>query len=199
MAAKEDPSKADFLGLHEAALKGYCQCSAIVLSSSQLPLSITLCYCTQCQKMSGAPFIAWGLFDNRALQWWDQAYSMSKSPNKKQSIRIRASTIKIGGTPLAHRGSCRDCGSPLFMKYSCNPDHTSVALGIVDNDTIRGEVVKPKEHIFLKEKAMWWSVAEDGAEKWDHFDNDFLNAKDEWAQGGAKRREDVSKDDDEGD
>lgn len=49
------------------------------------------------------------------------------------------------------------------MKYHCRPDGTSVVMGIIDDESIVGKLPRPKEHIFLKEKARWWDVAdEDG-------------------------------------
>lgn len=69
-------------------------------------------------------------------------------------------------------------------------------MGLVNGDTIRKDVVKPKEHIFFKQKAKWWPVAEDALKKWDYFDDDFLDAKSQWTQEGAIRRADVTKEDD---
>lgn len=70
-------------------------------------------------------------------------------------------------------------------------------MGIVDVATIRGEVVKPDEHIFLGDKAKWLSIADDGAERWDYFDDGFIKKRDEWTSKGAKIREDMREADDE--
>ena len=73
-------------------------------------------------------------------------------------IRITPSHLRVENTPIAVRGSCNVCGSPLFMKYHCRPDATSVVMGIMDDATVVGSMPAPKEHIFWGEKAAWFKI-----------------------------------------
>ena len=78
------------------------------------------------------------------------------------------------------------------MKYHCRPDGTSVAIGTVDDGTVVGSMVKPIEHIFLKEKAAWWSVSgDDGMARHEGFDEPFQRRLKEWAAKGSPQRADL--------
>lgn len=160
-------------------LRGSCSCSLVSYTSSSLPISMTLCHCTTCRKLSGAPFLSFGLFHNNALIW-------SSSSSQAET------DIKLSASPIAIRGSCRRCGSPLFMKYHCRPDGTSVTMGIADEGTAVGAMVRPKEHIFLSEKAGWWEISEsDGLERHEAFNEPFQRRLAEWEAQGKKKRNDV--------
>lgn len=41
------------------------------------------------------------------------------------------------------------------MKYHCRSEGTSVVMGIVNDENAVSNLPRPKEHIFLKEKAKW--------------------------------------------
>ena len=79
------------------------------------------------------------------------------------------------------------------MKYLCRPQYTSVAMGIVDEGSVKGgEVPKPSKHIFLGEKAGWWEVGEgDGAERYEVCDEPFLEVLSKWEKDGCPARDDV--------
>ena len=76
------------------------------------------------------------------------------------------------------------------MKYHCRPDVTHVAMGTVDDGSVVGEIVKPCEHIFLKEKAVWWKFSDDddGIARHDGFDETFQRRFEEWEAKGSPRR-----------
>lgn len=167
-------------------ISGSCACGMVIYKSTTLPLSITLCHCTPCRKASGAPFLSFGLFHNTALQWSSPDYQ------KDPPIKIISSPIKIHGSSIAVRGSCGSCGSPLFMKYHCRPDGTSIVMGIVDDENVAGIMVKPKEHIFLKEKAFWWNIQEDdGLARHEGFNESFQTRLKEWVVQGSPIRADA--------
>ena len=78
------------------------------------------------------------------------------------------------------------------MKYSCGPQYTSVAMGIVNDDSLKGNLPKPKEHIFLKEKASWWELDNrDGLLRHETFDERFGNIMRKWEDDGCVKRNDV--------
>ena len=65
-------------------------------------------------------------------------------------------------------------------------------MGTVDDGTAVGEMVKPSEHIFLKEKAAWWSISgDDGLAKHKGFDEPFQRRLEEWQAKGAPKRADA--------
>lgn len=154
--------------------------------SSTLPISITLCHCTACRKASGAPFLSFGRFHKTALHW------STTSPDGKLPLKITPSPISEQGVSMAVRGSCGDCGSPLSMKYHCYPDDTYVAMGTVDESKVVGSIVKPTEHMFLREKARWWELAnDDGLAKHEGFDQPFQDRLRAWYAEGCPRRADI--------
>ena len=168
-----------------AVLTGSCQCGEVKLSSTALPLWITFCHCKQCRKMTGGPFMSCGQFENSSISW------TGKTTESGPPFRTRPSHITKSGAPIGYRGSCNHCGSPLWMKYSCEPQHTSVAMGIVDDESVKGELPKPKGHIFLGEKASWWEMADDGLERWELYTKDFPQIMNKWEEDGCPKRKDV--------
>ena len=183
-----DPTSEQPVSLPPSVLKGSCFCGQVVLHSSTLPLSITLCHCIECRKASGAPFLTFGLFHNEALQW------TSSSADKKPSIKITPSPISKWGPSIAVRGSCGKCGTPIFMKYHCRPDGTSVVMGIVDDTQIRGSIPRPKEHIFLSDKAIWWDLAEgDGLARHEEFNELFKARLEAWCKADYPKRPDIER------
>ncbi|KAL8814860.1 MAG: hypothetical protein Q9223_005952 [Gallowayella weberi] len=171
-----------------AVISGSCVCGKVTYQSSTLPLSVTLCHCVQCRKVSGAPFLTFGLFHNTALNWSSPSFD-------GPPIKLTASPATKWGPSMAVRGSCGSCGSPLFMKYHCRPDGTSVVMGIVDDASVTGKIARPKEHIFLTERATWWTLAEcDGLARHDEFNHGFQARLKAWNVAGCPKRSDVGSD-----
>lgn len=78
------------------------------------------------------------------------------------------------------------------MKYHCRPDGISVVMGLVNDEDVVGTFVKPKEHIFLEEKALWWSISEDdGLARHGGFNEGFQRRLKEWGAAGCRPRVDV--------
>ena len=183
-----DPTSEEIPRGLPSVISGSCACGLTIYNSSTLPISITLCHCSDCRKACGAPFLSFGLFHNSALQW------TSSKPGVDPPIKEVPSHISIDGTPIAIRGSCSNCGSPLFMKYHCRPDGTSVVMGIVNDASIVGKIPYPKEHIFLREKAKWWDIrSDDGLAQHESFNQAFESRLAEWVAKGGPKRSDILK------
>ncbi|OJJ41455.1 hypothetical protein ASPWEDRAFT_167470 [Aspergillus wentii DTO 134E9] len=130
-------------------IQGSCACRYVRYTVSQLPSIVVNCHCTECRKQSGAPYQSWAHFHRDAINWIVQ-------PTTRRSSNI------------ATRSFCPRCGSSITMAYDVDPEMTGIAAGTIDDDaSIPDQVPKPGFHIFLKEKAAWFDIPEDGAERWD--------------------------------
>jgi hypothetical protein len=43
----------------------------------------------------------------------------------------------------------------------------SVAAGTIDDWDVKGELVKPREYVFVKEKPVWFDLPDDGLPRWE--------------------------------
>jgi len=67
------------------------------------------------------------------------------------------------------------------MQYDFQRERIGITAGTFDTfDEARGVMGKVEEHIFLKEKAAWFEVPEDGIPKYEGFTEDFERKLEEW-------------------
>jgi hypothetical protein len=116
---------------------GGCLCGAIRYESAGDPVFALQCHCRDCQRQSGAAFVA--------------------------AIRVPAAGFRITqGTPRRYvaradsgndttRMFCGDCGSPLFVQVSTRPD--LVGLRVCSLDDPSG--FTPEADIFVKSAQPW--------------------------------------------
>ncbi|KUJ16111.1 uncharacterized protein LY89DRAFT_74967 [Mollisia scopiformis] len=170
-------------------LRGSCLCGMIHLESKMLPESITICHCLECRKASSNPFLTFGLFHNDFIQWYmAQPHGSRKDLHGDLSKGIKLTYY----SDIATRGWCPRCGTPLFMKYHCRPDGTSITMGLVDDEHIVGSMPPVKEHIFLGDKAVWWNVPlDDGTARYQGFNEPFTRRLLEWSAKGRPQRLDM--------
>jgi len=114
---------------------GGCLCGAVRFSCGEPPALVSYCHCRMCQKQTGAPFSVMANFPRGTLTWSGRERKLRRS------------------SPLAVRGFCADCGSPLSFEYG-DSDHTSVSVGALDNP---GRVT-PTQHGGIESKLAWVRV-----------------------------------------
>lgn len=141
-------------------LSGSCACGSITYTSTQPPGHLDYCYCTVCQQMGGAPFIAWMGIPKSALQWQSKADPI-----------VYRTTIGDTGICVSERTCCSVCASNLTIQYYLYPNKTHVAAGTIQ----RNDFDTPKVgcHIWCKSVPKWHSIPEDGIPRYDEFDDDF--------------------------
>ncbi|KAJ5148729.1 hypothetical protein N7448_000307 [Penicillium atrosanguineum] len=128
---------------------GSCACRYIRYTTSIPPGKMINCHCVECRKQSGAPYQAWVFFPADAIQW-------TVKPTEWRS------------SDTAGRSFCPRCGSTMTMYLDKNLPETGVAAGTMDDDDDddgKTVVPRPAAHIFLGEKASWFEVPDDGAER----------------------------------
>lgn len=161
-------------------MSGSCSCGTIRFSSSTSPIRSTVCHCITCQKLSGNPFMTFGLYHNAAITWHGL-----DSADASAGIRLNASE-------LCCRGFCQRCNSPLFMRYHCRPDATSIPLGLIDQVQDGHSVAPPVEHIFLEDRQTWLHIPlQAGVEMHQSFNPPFQKRIEEWIRRGSLLRRDL--------
>ena len=70
------------------------------------------------------------------------------------------------------------------MQYKFQPERIGFTAGTFNGESVRGELPKVSEHIFLREKAAWFEVPDDGIPRFDGFPEEFLKKLEDWRNRG---------------
>lgn len=94
-------------------ITGGCQCGAVRYVLSAVPRS-TVCHCRMCRRAVGGLFAALAQVPRSALTW------------------TRGEPALFASSNIAHRGFCRDCGTPLTFGDDAS-DKIEVTTGSLDD------------------------------------------------------------------
>ena len=124
-------------------ITGGCLCRALRWESSEAPSDGGYCHCRNCQKAYGGIFFPWLIFDWRSFRF------TQGNPHYYRSA------------PIAQRGFCRECGSPVVHRYD-DQSFVSVPVGTLDYP---GDWSLNREnwcgHVFLESKVGWHELTDD--------------------------------------
>lgn len=125
--------------------EGGCLCGRIQykVEDTSLP-QITACHCLTCQRVSGAPFLCFVDVPKSAIAW-------TRPPDVFQS------------SESATRGFCNVCGSTVTMTFKAQPESTSLTMGSITSTL--SESMRIQMHIFLKDRAAYIRVHDEGSDK----------------------------------
>jgi len=101
-------------GQREPILTGGCQCGAVRYALYAAPGQAGICHCRMCQKAVGGPFSSWANVRMANFAWTRGIPSVFRS------------------SPVAERGFCSRCGTPLYFNYIKRSDAISVTVGSLD-------------------------------------------------------------------
>jgi len=70
------------------------------------------------------------------------------------------------------------------MQYRFQPGFISITAGSIDEESVKKELPKMSEHIYLDEKAGWFEMPDDKIPRYAKFPLTFQGKIDEWKKGG---------------
>ena len=123
--------------MDKALFTGGCLCGSIRFEAATPPHNPHYCHCRMCQRMAGAPAMAWVNFLNKAFRFIGE-------PAWYQS------------SPTGRRGFCPHCGSSLASVFDDDP-YMCVPIPSLDSP----EAITPAYHIFTESQLNWF-VVKDG-------------------------------------
>lgn len=95
-------------------MTGGCQCGRVRYSARIADDDAYLCHCRMCQRATGGVSIAFKNVKQADVTW-------EREPDEYAS------------SPIAHRGFCRECGTPLTFRYNGGTDKIDLTLGSFDD------------------------------------------------------------------
>jgi hypothetical protein len=114
---------------------GGCLCGSRRYEFRGEPPHSGYCHCDMCKRATGGAFAVLVQARRDALKW-----------TKEQPAVYRSS-------PIATRGFCPNCGSPLFLQYD-NDDLVRVTVGSLD----RPERIRPAGHYGVESRLAWAEI-----------------------------------------
>ncbi|KAI0087162.1 Mss4-like protein [Irpex rosettiformis] len=157
-------------------LLGSCFCGSIGYSLTSEPLLSAYCHCTNCQRLSGCPFVHTVHFPASQFSWIIPDYSppssptFSPSPHSEPKHLSLLDTYSIPNRPHKTRFRCKNCGA-CVASYNSLKDTFSIWGAHLSRDgqgkIERWEVVKPSAHIFYGTRMV---EVRDGLGKWEGYE-----------------------------
>ena len=118
-------------------VEGQCHCGAIVYEATVDPEKASICQCSDCQTLSGAPFRA-------------------SVPARAEDFHIRKGSprvyVKVADSGARRaQGFCGDCGTPIYATSADDPKIYNLRLGPVKQ---RAEI-PPRLQIWCESGLPW--------------------------------------------
>ena len=117
-------------------LQGGCFCGAVRYTVSGDIFNSTLCHCTDCRRISGAPALAW--FSARRADF---------RFTKGEPQRFASSEHVL-------RGFCPQCGTTLTFEDDRWPEELDIASASHTDP----EQVPPGDHTFVRSRLSWMNM-----------------------------------------
>ena len=119
-------------------IQGGCLCGAVRYRLASEPFEAGYCHCAICRRSTGAPVVAFGTvpFDD---------FQVTGNPCRRRS------------SDFGERWFCRDCGTPLAMLVTHQPDTIDFTIATLD----RPEAAIPEFHIWTQSRIAWFDTRDD--------------------------------------
>lgn len=171
-----------------AAFGGSCACGRMTYQCFTAPMAVAVCHCITCRKLGGGSYQCFAVIEANKLVIHDSKNG-SSLPGLPAKSECGIEFLQL--SPFAERALCADCHTPFGMRYKHSPKTHSIALGSVDEDSIRDDKVRkalqPGFHIFTSQRA-WWckGIGEDGLRRCERFTGDFEQDIKDWEKANLK-------------
>lgn len=119
-------------------LRGGCFCGHVRYEAGGVPFHPTICHCSMCRRVAGAPMVAW--------------FSVPRA-----DYRILAGEpTRFASSAGARRTFCPRCGTPLTFESDGYPDEIDVTTASLDDP----EAMPPADHTRTATQLGWVRLAD---------------------------------------
>src|SRR5258708_2102327 len=132
-----DAGAPDRHGRARMKIDGHCHCGRIAFEAEVDPGAVTICHCTDCQRLTGSAF--------RANIQAPAAQFVLRSGTPKSYVKTAES-----GNQRRH-AFCGDCGTPIYACALENPPSYSLRIGTIPQRT----AFSPRGQIWRRSALAW--------------------------------------------
>lgn len=122
-------------------LEGSCLCGAVRYRAVGPLEKMARCHCRECRKASGGEFATNGTVKTATFQ----------------VVQGQSALKEYESSPGNYRVFCAECGSPLYKRWTDDPEHVRLRLGCLDTDVDE----RPLAHVFVGDKPAWSEITDD--------------------------------------
>jgi hypothetical protein len=119
-------------------LKGGCFCGQVRYEAGGTPFHATVCHCSMCRRVVGAPMVAW--------------FSVPRAEYRV----VAGAPVRFASSDRAERTFCPRCGTSLTYESREFPDEVDITTASLDDP----EAVPPQDHIYTATRLRWVRVAD---------------------------------------
>lgn len=119
-------------------LQGGCYCGMVRYETNGEVFHRTLCHCTDCRRIAGAPAVAWFSVARAALRF------------------TRGAPALFHSSSGVVRGFCAQCGTPLTYAHDATPGEIDITTCSLDDPL----AAAPEDHTFARSRVSWLRTAD---------------------------------------
>ncbi|RDX54518.1 hypothetical protein OH76DRAFT_972850 [Lentinus brumalis] len=141
-------------------MRGGCFCGSVTYAVTGTPTLSAFCHCTNCQRLSGCPFVHTIHFPASAFMWTHPA------PHED-----RLDSYVVAAKPWKTRWRCKSCGACVMSANSKTENCSVWGAHLARDETgkiLDWESVKPTAHIFYETRML---DVKDDLGKWTGYEN----------------------------
>ncbi len=136
--------------------RGGCVCGKVRYSISGIPLRVTICHCTWCQRRTGSAFGVELVFEKDQIKFHPDSPSVYRHLSDESGRWL-------------DQHFCNTCGSNIGLTLEAVPSIHSISAGSLDNQNWSELNNLDRRHVFVR-SARQWSVIPDNVEHYEeHF------------------------------
>lgn len=120
-------------------LLGGCFCGHVRYEAGGVPFHPTVCHCSMCRRVTGAPMVAW--------------FTVPRTEYRL----VAGAPTRFASSSGAERTFCPRCGTPLTFESNRYPEEIDVTTVSLDDP----EAMPPADHTWTASQLRWVRLADD--------------------------------------
>ncbi len=135
---------------------GGCVCKKVRYSISGIPLRVTVCHCTWCQRRTGSAFGVELVFKLEQVNFFNETISTYRHVSD------------VSGRWLDQH-FCNTCGTNIGLTLEAVPSIRSISVGSLDNQNWSELEGLDCRHVYIRSARRWSVIPDDVAQYEEHF------------------------------
>ena len=135
---------------------GGCVCRKVRYTISGIPLRVTICHCTWCQRRTGSAFGVELVFEKEQIQFHSDSVTVYRHISDESGRWV-------------DQHFCNTCGSSIGLALEAVPSIQSISAGSLDDQNWSELTRLDRRHVFVRSARQWSVIPGDVEQYEEHF------------------------------